>query len=163
MGLYHRLVDKKTFETMDLVTEFIDIWIQTRKPKDIDTDELAGVIDVMYDFQPSPGKWVIIEVKPQELAQYINVYINDKGEEKPMMSAKDNRLSGKYVELLKKGYEPTPIMIAGATEKNEATGEHGIVLIDGRHRIYAFIEAKHETCLAYIPYNDLPKMAAAQL
>lgn len=163
MPLYHRLVDKKAYETMDLVTEFLDIWIQTRKPKDIDTDELAGVIDVMYEFQPVPGKWVVIEVKPKELAQYINVYINDKGQEKPMMSARDNKLSAKYVELLKKGYEPTPIMIAGATEKNKETGEHGIVLIDGRHRIYSFIEANHETCLAYIPHKDLPKMAMAKL
>jgi hypothetical protein len=162
MPLFHRIVDKKVYETMDLVTEFLDIWIQTRKPKDIDTDELAGVIDVLYDFQPSPGRWVVIEVKPKELAQYINIYINHRGEEKPMMSSRDNKLSAKYVELLKKGYEPTPIMIAGATEKND-DGEYGIVLIDGRHRIYSFIEAEHETCLAYIPYKDVPKMAMASL
>jgi hypothetical protein len=162
MPLFHRIVDRKVYETMDLVTEFLDIWIQTRKPKDIDTDELAGVIDVLYDFQPSPGRWVVIEVKPKELAQYINIYINHRGEEKPMMSSRDNKLSAKYVELLKKGYEPTPIMIAGATEKND-DGEYGIVLIDGRHRIYSFIEAEHETCLAYIPYKDVPKMAMAKL
>ena len=162
MPLFHRIVDKKAYETMDLVTEFLDIWIQTRKSPDIDTDELAGVIDVLYDFQPVPGKWVVVEVRPKELAQYINVYVNHRGEEKPMMSAKDNKLSAKYVELLSKGYEPTPIMIAGATEKNDQ-GEHGIVLIDGRHRIYAFIKAEHETCLAYIPYKDVPKLAMAKL
>jgi len=162
MPLYHKIVDKKSYQTMDLITEFLDIWIQTRKSKDIDTDELAGVIDVLYDFQPTPGRWVVIEVKPKELAQYINVYIDHRGREKPMMSARDNKLSAKYVELLKKNYEPTPIMIAGATEKGD-NGEYGIVLIDGRHRIYSFIEAGHETCLAYIPYNDLPKMAMAHL
>jgi hypothetical protein len=140
----------------------LDIWLQTRKAEDIDTDELAGVIDVMYDFQPVPGEWVTVEVKPKELQQYINVYIDADGKAKKMMAKKDTALMKKYVALLKKGFEPTPIIIAGATDQDDS-GEEGIVLIDGRHRIHAFIDAGIEKCLAYIPLEDLPKMDKAVL
>lgn len=163
MGLWYRRIDDKAYQTMDLVTEFLDIWIQTRKPQDIDTDELAGVIDVMYDFAPVPGQWVTIEVRPKELQQYINVYINHEGKAKPMMSNKDKALTAKYVALLQRGFDPTPIIIAGATDQDEKTGEQGIVLLDGRHRIHSFIAAGRQTCLAYIPLEDVPKMDAAIL
>lgn len=164
MGLWHKHdeANKDTvFETADLVDEFLDIWLQTRKNEDIDPKELAGVIDVLYDFQPVPGKWVLIEVRPRELASYISTYVNAKGRTKQMMSKDDTTLSSAYVGLFKKGFEPTPIMIAGIDD--EVTGEEGIVLIDGRHRIFAAIEAGVETLLAYINKDGLGKMDKATL
>jgi len=159
MGLWYRRIDDRVFQTMDLVPEFLDIWLQTRRPQDIKTDNIAGVIDALYDFQPVPGQWIVIEARPKELGNYINVYINAEGKKRPMMRARDTALSQKYVQLLEKGYEPTPIMIAGAGDKQ--TGEEGIVLIDGRHRIFSAIAAGRETILAYIPLQDLPKMDKA--
>ena len=164
MGLWYKRDEENKntdFETADLVTEFIDIWLQTRKNQDIDPKELAGVIDVLYDFQPVPGKWVLIEVRPAELARYISTYINDKGDHKRMMAKKDKKLSSAYVKLLKKGFEPTPLMIAGI--KDSVTGEDGVVLIDGRHRIYAAVAAGVEKLLAYINKDGLDKMDKASL
>jgi hypothetical protein len=164
MGLWYRRerANKDTvFETADLVMEFLDIWLQTRKNEDIDPQELAGVIDVLYDFQPVPGKWVLIEVKPKELAEYIATYINAEGERREMMQKKDVALSREYVKLLKKGFEPTPIMIAGI--KDEVTGEDGIVLIDGRHRIFASIDADIDIIKAYINKDGLKMMDKATL
>lgn len=162
MGLWYRLepTNKDTsFETIDLVGEFLDIWLQTRKSEDIDAGELAGVIDTLYDFQPTPGKWVLIEVKPTELAKYISVYVTAEGERKQMMSKKDHKLSESYVKLFKKKYEPTPIMLAGIVD--EVTGEQGIVLLDGRHRIYAAIKAKIPTLLAYINADGIEHLEKA--
>ncbi len=164
MGLWYKR-DKANkaviFETADLVMEFVDIWLQTRKNEDIDPQELAGVIDVLYDFQPVPGKWVLIDVKPRELAAYISTYVNAKGEKRQMMQQKDKALSRQYVSLLKKGYEPTPLMIAGINDS--VTGEPGIVLIDGRHRIYAAIAADVEKLKAYINLDGLEMMDKATL
>lgn len=164
MALWYR-IDKQNkdtvFETSELVMEFLDIWFQTRKAEDIDASELAGVIDVLYDFQPVPGEWVLIEVRPEELARYISTYVNAKGQRKEMMKDKDVKLSKAYVKLLKKKYEPTPIMLAGISD--EVTGEDGVVLIDGRHRIYAAVEAKIPKILAYINKDGLEKMDKAIL
>lgn len=159
MALWYKRVNNETYETMDLVAEFLDIWFQTRKSEDIDPGELAGVIDSLYECQPPPGEWILIEAKPTELRDYITVYVDPDGKEKKMMARKDTKLMKQYVKLLTKGYEPTPIMIAGAID--EETGEHGIVLIDGRHRIFAAIENSVETIQAYIPKEDLSKMDAA--
>ena len=163
MGLWYKIVDEDDdeFETAELVVEFLDIWLQTRKLEDIDPQELAGVIDVLYDFEPVPGKWTLIEVKPKEIAKYISTYVNAKGEKKEMMQSKDKKLSQAYVRLLKKGYEPTPIMIAGI--EDEVTGEEGIVLIDGRHRIHAAVEADIPIIKAYINNHGLEKMDKAVL
>jgi len=164
MGLWYRIETENkdtVFETCDLVGEFLDIWLQTRKAEDIDASELAGVIDVLYDFQPVPGKWVLIEVRPKELARYISTYVNAKGQRKKMMKGKDVKLSKAYVKLLKKKYEPTPIMLAGIAD--EVTGEDGVVLIDGRHRIFAAVEAGIPTILAYINKDGLEKMDKAKL
>lgn len=164
MGLWYRIDPEnkeKVFETIDLVGEFIDIWLQTRKAEDIDAGELAGVIDVLYDFQPVPGKWILIEVKPTELAQYISTYITAKGERKQMMQNKDHKLSDAYVKLLKKNYEPTPIMIAGITDG--VTGEQGIILIDGRHRIHAAVKSGIPTIFAYINKEGLEMMNMAKM
>ena len=164
MGLWYRqeAANKGTvFETAELVMEFLDIWLQTRKNEDIDPQELAGVIDVLYDFQPVPGKWILIETKPQELAKYIATYINAAGERREMMQQKDQALSREYVNLLKKGFEPTPIMIAGITD--DVTGEDGIVLIDGRHRIFAAVDAGIDTIKAYINQDGVAMMDKATL
>ena len=164
MGLWYKrdkANEDTTFETADLVSEFLDIWLQTRKNEDIDPKELAGVIDVLYDFQPVPGKWVLIEVRPKELARYISTYVDAQGRQKKMMSKKDKKLSKAYVRLLKKGFEPTPLMIAGI--KDSVTNEEGIVLIDGRHRIFAAIEAGVDTLLAYINEEGLDKMDKATI
>jgi len=164
MGLWYKrdkANENTTFETADLVSEFLDIWLQTRKNEDIDPKELAGVIDVLYDFQPVPGKWVLIEVRPKELARYISTYVNAEGKSKKMMSKRDKKLSTSYVRLLKKGFEPTPIMIAGI--QDEVTKEDGIVLIDGRHRIFAAVAAGVDTLLAYINKDGLDKMDKAVL
>lgn len=164
MGLWHHIDPRgtnATFETIDLVGEFLDIWLQTRKSEDIDPGELAGVIDVLYDFQPSPGEWILIEVRPKELAEYISVYITAKGERKKMMSKKDKKLSASYVKLFKKGHEPTPIMLGGIADS--VTGEEGVVLIDGRHRIFAAIDANVPTLPAYINKNGLKYLKAAKM
>jgi len=160
MALWYKLINTKKHESMDLVSEFLDIWLQTRKIDDIDNDELAGVIDAIYEFQPSPGDWVLIEVRPQEIASYISVYVNSRGQEKEMMRQKDYRLRDQYVNLLKKGYNPTPIIITGATDDS---GEQGIALLDGRHRTHAAIAAGLTSIEAYIPRLDLPKLEAAIL
>ena len=161
MPLWYKRVSKETFESIDLVAEFLDIWLQTRKSESIDPGELAGVIDTIYEFQPTPGKWILIEVKPTEIGDYITTYVNARGKEKKMMAKKDTKLTKQYVKLLDQGFDPTPIMIAGASD--EETGEQGIALIDGRHRTYAAIENKIATIQAYIPEVDLPKMDAAIL
>jgi hypothetical protein len=160
MALWYKLIDTGHHESMDLVSEFLDIWLQTRKNEAIDPDELAGVIDVIYECQPSPGDWVLIEVRPSEIASYISSYVNSKGEEKAMMAMKDYKLRDKYVNLLNRGYKPTPIIITGATED---TGEQGIGLIDGRHRIHSYVAAGIESIEAYIPRLDLPKLQHAVL
>ncbi|HUV13232.1 MAG TPA: hypothetical protein VMY18_06290, partial [Acidobacteriota bacterium] len=162
MGLWYKIEEDnegQDFETADLVVEFLDIWLQTRKLEDIDPKELGGVIDVLYDFEPVPGKWILIEVRAAEMAKYISTYINARGESKVMMQEKDKKLSNAYVKLLKKGYEPTPIMIAGIVD--EVSGEEGIVLIDGRHRIHAAIAAGVTILKAYINKSGLEKMDKA--
>lgn len=161
MALWYKPIDMSGHESMDLVNEFLDIWLQTRKNEDIDPGELAGVIDTIYEFQPSPGDWVLIEVKPSEISAYITIYVTADGKEKEMMARKDFKLRDQYVKLLQKGYDPTPIIIAGATD--EDTGEQGIVLLDGRHRTHAAIAAGVHTIQAYIPRTDLPKMDAATI
>ena len=160
MALWYKLIDTKKHESIDLVSEFLDIWLQTRKNEAIDPGELAGVIDAIYEFQPSPGDWVLVEVKPREIAAYISIYVNSRGEEKEMMRQKDYKLRDKYVTLLQRGYTPTPIIITGATDDS---GEQGIALLDGRHRTHAAITAGVETIEAYIPRLDLPRLAAAIL
>lgn len=164
MGLWYRIDPENkdtTFQTIDLVGEFIDIWLQTRKAEDIDSGELAGVIDVLYDFQPVPGQWILIEVKPEELVKYIATYVTAKGERKQMMQNKDHKLSNAYVKLLKKNYEATPIMIAGIADG--VTGEEGVILIDGRHRIYAAVKAGLPTMFAYINRDGLEMMDKAKM
>lgn len=161
MALWYRIIDNKSFESMDLVNEFLDIWLQTRKNEDIDPGELAGVIDTIYEFQPSPGDWILIEVRPSEISAYITIYVTADGKEKEMMARKDFKLRDQYVKLIQKGYDPTPIIIAGATDDD--TGEQGIVLLDGRHRTHAAIAAGVQTIQAYIPRQDLPKMDAATI
>ena len=164
MGLWYRIDPENegaTFETIDLVGEFLDIWLQTRKAEDIDPGELAGVIDVLYDFQPTPGKWILIEMRPTEMAEYISTYITAKGKYKEMMTKKDHKLSNAYAKLFKKKYEPTPIMLAGVVDA--VTGEEGVVLIDGRHRIHAAVQAKIPTILAYINKNGLEHLEKASI
>ena len=214
MALWYRLVTDETYKTIDIVTEFLDIWLQTRRAEDIDPGELAGVIDAIYEFQEysasgklgvyetteamdaasdileiwlqtrksedidprelakmvdaiylpqntsaSPGCWALIEVRPTEIRDYITVYVDSDGRQKKMMAQKDERLMSQYVKLLAKGYEPTPIIIAGAVDDD--SGEEGIVLLDGRHRTYAAISNGVSIIRAYIPKADLPKMAKA--
>jgi hypothetical protein len=161
MALWYKLVTKETFETMDIIAEFLDIWLQTRKSEDIDPGELAGVIDTVYEFAPSPGCWSLIEVRPTEIRDYITVYVDANGKQKKMMAKKDEKLTRQYVKLLTKGHEPTPIIISGATDDD--TKEEGIVLLDGRHRTYAAIASGILTIQAYIPTEDLPKMAKATI
>jgi hypothetical protein len=161
MPLWFQRQNRKTFSNMELVSEFIDVWLQTRKSEDIDASELSGVIDFIYDVEPAPGKWALIEVKPSELKSYITVYVSPDGvERKTMMKQGDWRLSKRYVQLLNKGYEPTPIIIAGAEDPD--TKERGITLIDGRHRIYAADEAGLDSIMAYIPRKHLPMMKEAK-
>jgi hypothetical protein len=145
---------------MELVAEFLDVWLQTRKAEDIDPDELSGVIDFIYEVQPPPGRWALIEVRPRELKDYITVYVRSNGQEQSMMKQGDWKLSKRYVELLKKGYEPTPIILAGAEDPD--SHERGITLIDGRHRIYAADEAGIDSIMAYLPAKHLPMMKEAK-
>jgi hypothetical protein len=161
MGLWYRTIDDSDFATIDLVAEFLDIWLQTRKPEDIDPGELAGVIDVLYDIEGVPGHWVLIAVRPKELKRYISTYIRSDGTTGTMMQDSDVSLSKEYVRLLKKGHEPPPIMLAGAEDPD--TGAQGVTLIDGRHRIYAAVMAKLKEIPAYIPKEDLPMMEKAEL
>ena len=212
MALWYKLVTDKTYETADIVTEFLDIWLQTRKAEDIDPGELAGVIDTIYEFQspsaitdetfdtmdalaallgtqldsresedinprvlaeiansiyyprispPSPGCWALIEVRPTEIRDYITIYVDADGNQKKMITKKDERLMKQYVKLLNMGYEPTPIIIAGAIDDD--TKEEGIILIDGRHRTYAAIANGVSVIRAYIPKADLPKMDKAMI
>jgi len=161
MALWYKLVTKETFETMDIIAEFLDIWLQTRKSEDINPGELAGVIDTVYEFAPSPGCWSLIEVRPTEIRDYITVYVDANGKQKKMMAKKDEKLTQQYVKLYAKGHEPTPIIISGAVDDD--TKEEGIVLLDGRHRTYAAIASGIGTIQAYIPTEDLPKMAKATI
>jgi hypothetical protein len=161
VALWYKLVTHETFETMDIIAEFLDIWLQTRKSEDINPGELAGVIDTVYEFAPSPGCWALIEVIPTEIRDYITLYVDAHGKQKKMMAKKDERLMKQYVKLLEKGYEPTPIIISGAVDDD--TKEEGIVLLDGRHRTYAAIANNIGKILAYIPKADLPKMSKATL
>jgi hypothetical protein len=159
MALWYKLLTDETYETMDIIAEFLDIWLQTRKSEDIDPGELAGVIDTVYEFESSSGLWSLIEVRPTEIRDYITVYVDANGKQKKMMAQKDERLMRQYVKLLTKGHEPTPIMIAGAVDDD--TKEEGIVLLDGRHRTYAAIANNVAKIKAYIPKEDLPKMEKA--
>jgi hypothetical protein len=145
--------DDTVYTTMQLVDEFIDIWLQTRKPEDIDCGELAGVIDVLYETQPSPGGWVLVRMDPQQLKDHIREYIRDDGTRAPMMRKRDVAFAKAYVGLMTKGHESTPIMVMGA--ENPKTGEKGLALIDGRHRIHAHVMAKRPEILVYIPADDV--------
>lgn len=161
MPLWYGRKNHKTFNNMDLISEFLDIWLQTRKNPDIDPGELAGVIDTIYDYQPSPGKWILIDVKPAELKQYITTYVGPDGKERKMIRQKDVKLSSAYIDLIQKGHLPTPIFIAGVEDPDDGT--EGIVLLDGRHRIHSAVEAGLQTIEAYLPHGHLPCMDAAKL
>jgi hypothetical protein len=161
MALWYRVIEDNNYGTMDLVAEFLDVWLQTRKAQDIDPGELAGVIDVVYDIEPTPGSWILIAVKPQELRRYISTYIRSDGTTGDMMQPKDVSLAKEYVKLLRRGHEPPPIIIAGAEDPDDGT--EGVTLIDGRHRIHAAAMAKLKEIQAYIPKEDLPMMKKAEL
>jgi hypothetical protein len=75
------------------------------------------------------------------------------------MQGHDWSLTNRYKQLLQKGFEPTPIFISGA--EDDQTGEKGIILIDGRHRIYAAAEEGRTEIQAYIPKRDLPMFGEA--
>ena len=153
MAFWYERIDDSVLTTMELVHEFIDIWLQTRKTEDLDAGEMAGVIDVLYEFQPSPGGWICVRMNPQELKDHIREYIRADGTRAKMMSKRDLAFAKAYVGLMNKGHEPTPIMIAGA--ENPTTKEKGITLIDGRHRIHASVIGKRPEILVYIPEDDL--------
>lgn len=161
MPLWFRSINYNNYSTIDLVNEFLDIWLQTRRSQDIHPGELAGVIEVLYEIQPSPGSWRLVEVRPHELKRYIRVYIRSDGSRAPMMRQRDQKLSLEYQKLLKKGYKPTPIMLAGS--QNEDGGEEGIMLIDGRHRIHSTADLEIPTIEAYIPTSDIQMFRKAIL
>jgi hypothetical protein len=161
MPLWYKPVNRNNYSTMDLVHEFLDIWLQTRRAADINSGELAGVIDVLYEVEPSPGKWRLVEVSPKQLKNYIRVYIRSDGSRAPMMRKRDIKLSSAYKNLLKKGHKPTPIMLAGT--QNENGGEEGIILIDGRHRIHSAADLGIEKMEAYIPNSDIGMFRKATL
>jgi hypothetical protein len=158
---YQILQQQEGYENLDVVAEFLEVWINTRRPQAIDPGELAGVIDVLYDCAPAGTEWVTILARPQELADYITVYMKDDNDGGAMMKGRDNKLSAKYKEWLQRGHQPPPILLAGA-ENDEGT-ERGIMLIDGRHRIHAAIAAGLQTIKAYIPKDHLSYMDAAEL
>jgi hypothetical protein len=160
MPLWYRKINSNNYSTIDLVAEFLDIWLQTRRSEDISPEELAGVIDVMYDVQTPPGNWSLIEVRPGELRNYIQVYIKPDGRHAPMMSKRDEKLSGEYKNLLQKGYKPTPIIIAGTEGDNR---EEGIFLIDGRHRIHSAADLGIQKMEAYIPTKQINTLRKARL
>jgi hypothetical protein len=161
MGLWFRKLEDNDYATIDLVAEFIDIWLQTRRPEDIDPGELAGVIDVIYDIEPVPGQWTLIAVRPDELKRYIRTYIRSDGTTGDMMRPRDVSLAKEYVKLLRRGHEPPPIIIAGAEDPDTKT--EGITLIDGRHRIHAAAMAGLKELPAYIPKDAIPMMEKAEL
>jgi len=166
MGLWYRRTENTVYETVHLVDEFLHIWFSTRREtKFIRANELAGVIDMLYEVDPAPGQWVIVEVRPQELKKYISVYRKERPqggkatETKNMMQDHDWTLTRRYKQLLDKGFEPTPIFLSGAESDD---GEKGIMLVDGRHRIYSAAEQGHTMMLAYIPLRDLPMFKEAR-
>lgn len=161
MPLWYRRLRGPEKENIDLVAEFLDVWLATRKAGSIDPGELAGVIDVMYDMAPPGTKWALLEVRPHELARYINVYMRDDRSGGEMMKSADHTLKSTYVGWIKKGHAPPPIMISGVID--ESDGESGVLLIDGRHRIYAAIDAGMTAIKAYLPVKHIPFMDKAVL
>ena len=161
MPLWYRRLIAPEKESIDLVAEFLDVWLATRKPGAIDPGELAGVVDVMYELVPSGTKWALLEVRPDELARYITVYMRDNEPGGAMMKKGDHSLKSTYVAWIKKGHEPPPIMIAGVEDEDDGT--RGIMLIDGRHRIHAMLAAEMPTMKAYLPVEPLPFMDEAVL
>lgn len=162
MKLWYQLLQHPSgYENLDVVAEFLEVWLRTRRLQGIDPGELAGVIDVLYDCAPAGTEWVTILLRPQELARYITVYMKDEDDGGAMMKGRDTKLSTKYKEWLQRGHEPPPILVAGA--ENDDGTERGIMLIDGRHRIYASIAAGMTTIKAYIPKEHLPYLQDAEL
>jgi hypothetical protein len=161
MPLWYRRVRRPEKENIDLVAEFLDVWLATRKLGSIDPGELAGVIDVLYDMAPPGTKWALLEVRPHELAAYINVYMRDDQSGGEMMKSADHSLKNTYVGWIRKGHQPPPIMISGVIDEED--GDKGILLIDGRHRIHAAVEAGLATIQAYLPVEHIPFMDEAVL
>lgn len=162
MKLWYQLLQHPSgYENLDVVAEFLEVWINTRRPQAIHPGELAGVIDVLYDCAPPGTEWVTILLRPQELASYITIYMKDDDDGGAMMKGRDTKLSAKYKEWLQRGHEPPPILVAGAA--NDDGTERGIMLIDGRHRIHAAIAAGLTTIKAYIPKDHLPYLKDAEL
>jgi hypothetical protein len=162
MRLWYRLLsDPAGYENMDVVAEFLETWLTTRRTKAISSGELAGVIDVLYDCAPPGTEWSTVEMRPDQLASYITTYMKDEADGGAMMKGRDEKLSSKYREWIEHGHQPPPILIAGAEDPRD--GSRGIMLIDGRHRIFASIEAGLKTIKAYIPTEHLPLLNDAEL
>ena len=176
VGFWHRRAEKKgkVYDTMDVVSDFIDIWLQTREAEDIDSDELAGVIEGIYQGEGEDRKWMVVYLKPEELRDYIKYYVHsdrssdDSGEEKdgenrPMMADYDHKLSAEYVKLIKEGYDSPPIIVSGAEDEETDPPVRGLYLIDGRHRIYAACDADVKKITAYIPVEYFTYLKEAKL
>ena len=155
MGLWYRKTTDAAFNSMHVCTQLLDIWLQTRASENIDAGDLAGVFDSIYEIEPHPGRWALIAVRPEELRAYIRIYIKNGKEQQNMLRNKDVKLISQYVKLLKKGYVPTPIILAGAEDD---FGKNGIQLIDGRHRIHSACKAGIQLIQAYIPVSELHMM-----
>lgn len=157
---YQEIPDPSGYESLDVVAEFLAIWLNTRLQHAIDPGELAGVIDVLYDCAPPGTIWTTLEVRPDEMAKYITTYMKDDGEGGDMMKGRDEKLSAKYKEWIEKGHEPPPILLSGVTDED---GSRGIMLIDGRHRIFSAIDAGLKTIKAYLPIEQVECMKDAEL
>jgi len=147
-------------ENIHIITEFLDIWFQTRRSQDLCASSLAGVIQGIYDASPGDGAWALVSLRPTELRDYITTYLKNGVMQKAVIAEKDVKLYAKYASLLRQGYMPTPVIIAGAEDDCKT---QGIYLIDGRRRIYSACIAEKKTMKAYIPVKDLEMLKKANL
>lgn len=137
--------------TGEVVGDLLELWVlavsrqePTHKPEDI-----AGIIDLMYEVEPVPGKWVLVAASTSQLLRHIDL---------PMQEDDWRRAAMYGARLQAEGGTSPPIILVGA-EDGEA---RGIALLDGRRRIHAAAIAAAETVEAWVPEQHLGMLSESE-
>ena len=147
--------------TIDLVAQLWEMWAHPPSGGKIDPDELAGVVDLLYDNIPSSecqysdkkDTWTLVELYVEPLKKYL---VRGMG-----METEDWKRSNEYSKKNLRGFEIPPIFLSGGVGNYKGKTIGGIALLDGRHRIFGAIRSKTETIPAFIPASQLPFLKAA--
>lgn len=147
MPIWHERADDKTQMTGEVVGDLLEAWAGSFDTKEAahKAEDVAGIIDLMYEVQPVPGAWARVKVSTSQLLEHLQL---------PMESSDWGKAAMYGARLQAESEKPPPIILVGAEED----GRRGLALLDGRRRIHAASIAGKDRIEAWVPEEHLGVM-----